>query len=68
MDKVEETSYLLKCNDKDINCFLKTSVNKDYAKPGDQSVKDKTKDFIAESKKLFSVSIINQIHNSFYQI
>lgn len=59
LDKLEEVSHLMKeKNGLDLNKFLKTGVSKDYAAPSDDSVREGTKQFIADSKPYFIVSNI----------
>lgn len=58
LDKLEEVSYLYKDNNgANLEKFLKTGISKDYAAPSDDSRRDQTKDFIADTKQYFPVSI-----------
>jgi hypothetical protein len=57
MNKLEEVSYILKhSNTIKKEEFLKTKVNKDYAKPSDEVTKACTQVYIDSCKKYFVVS------------
>ena len=59
LDKLEEVSYLLKeGKGLDVNKFLKTGVAKDYGLPSDDATREATKQFLADSKPYFKVSIM----------
>ena len=59
LDKLEEVSFLMKDkNGENLEKYLKTGINKDYASPSDDSARDSTKPFIASTRQYFPVSLL----------